>query len=337
VQTLVDGQRSARRIPIALFIALTIFSSHRTAAAQIPSPLPSRQQTPTALSSPPPGATLHELTHADLEEFFDLLINDQLAREDIAGAVIGIVKDGQIVFAKGYGYTDVAKRTPATADTSLFRIGSISKLITWTAVMQLVEQKKLSLDEDVNTYLDFKIPPAFDKPITLRNLMAHTAGFEDTWRNLGVADPQELISLESYVKTHIPRRIYPPGEVSAYSNYGATLAGYIVQRISGKPFEDYVNENIFRPLDMQRTTFAQPVPPDLAALVSQGYHFASEPPGRFEYMQLFPAGHVQSHARSPAKRPAQRRAHTQSRNNPADALAQLHLRSPPQQLGLRLL
>jgi CubicO group peptidase (beta-lactamase class C family) len=268
----------------------------RPAGAQIPPAKPkSAAPTPNA-SVPPRGAASHELTHSDVEEFFDLLIKDQLAREDIAGAIVGVVKDGQVVIAKGYGYADVEKRVPATGDASLFRIGSISKLITWTAAMQLVEQKKLSLDEDVNTYLDFKIPTGFGKPITLRNLMTHTAGFEDTWRDLGVAEPQQLIPLETYVKTHMPKRIYPPGEVSAYSNYGATLAGYLVQRVSGETFEAYTSENIFHPLAMNRTTFAQPPSADLASLVSKGYGLASEPAGGFENMVLFPAGSVSASA-----------------------------------------
>jgi CubicO group peptidase (beta-lactamase class C family) len=304
VKISVDRQRSAHFVLIGLSVALVILCLYRSATAQIPAANPTK--TPNAAATaglPPPahGATGHELTRSDVEEFFDLLIKDQLAREDIAGATIGVVKDGQVLFAKGYGYADVEKGIPVTADASLFRIGSISKLITWTAAMQLVEQKKLSLDEDVNTYLDFKIPPAFGKPITLRNLMTHSGGFEDTWRDLGVAEPQQLIPLETYVKTHMPKRIYPPGEISAYSNYGATLTGYLVQRISGKPFEDYVNENIFRPLGMNRTTFTQPPPGDLATLVSKGYGLASAPPGRFEYMTLFPAGSVSASANDMCK------------------------------------
>jgi CubicO group peptidase (beta-lactamase class C family) len=254
-----------------------------------------------SLATPSRANAGHEFTRADVEEFFDVLIKDQLAREDIAGAVVGVVKDGQVVIAKGYGYTDLEKGIAATGDASLFRIGSISKLVTWTATMQLVEQKKLSLDEDINTYLDFKIPPAFGKPITLRNLMTHTAGFEDTWRDLGVAEPTQLIPLEAYVKTHIPKRIYPPGEVSAYSNYGATLAGYLVQRISGKAFEAYVDENILGPLGMKHTTFAQPPAAELAPLVSKGYGLASAPAGEFEYMTLFPAGSVSASANDMCK------------------------------------
>jgi CubicO group peptidase (beta-lactamase class C family) len=296
VRIFAGRQRFACRIAIRPFVALVFFCLSRSAGAQIPSATKSRDTATASLSAPSNGATAHELTRSDVGEFFDLLIPDQLARENIAGAVVGIVKDGEVIFAKGYGYADVAKGVPATADASLFRIGSISKLITWTAAMQLVEQKKLRLDEDVNTYLDFKIPPAFGKPITLRNLMTHSGGFEDTWRYMGVEDPQQATQLESYVKAYLPRRIYPPGEVSAYSNYGATLTGYLVQRISGKRFEDYVDENIFRPLGMTRTTFAQPVPAELAPMVSQGYGVASSPPGPFEIMNSFPAGSVSASA-----------------------------------------
>lgn len=293
-----DRRRSVLRVSIGLFIAMELFCLSITSAQIPPASLTKGPNTadPANLSTPLRGATQHELTRADVEEFFDLLMKDQLAREDIAGAVVGVVKDGQVVIAKGYGYADVARGIPATADASLFRIGSISKLITWTAVMQLVEQNKLNLDEDVNTYLDFRIPESFGKPITLRHLMTHTAGFEDTWRDFGVVDPSQLIPLEVYVKTHIPRCIFPPGEVSAYSNYGATLAGYIVQRISGKSFDAYVAEHIFRPLGMHRSTFAQPVSVELAPLLSNGYGVASSPPGDFEYINLFPAGSVSASA-----------------------------------------
>ena len=103
----------------------------------------------------------HELSQSDLEAFLDGIMPQQLAREDLAGAVISVVKDGKVIFAKGYGYADVEKRIPVTADNTLFRPGSISKLFTWTAIMQLVEQGKLDLDRDVNDYLDFKIPANF--------------------------------------------------------------------------------------------------------------------------------------------------------------------------------
>ena len=117
--------------------------------------------------------------------------------------------------------------------------------------MQLHEQGKVDLDADVNQYLDFEIPQAFDKPITLRHLLAHTPGFADTIKGLIAYAPREIEPLDAYVRTHLPERIYPPGEVPAYSNYGSTLAGYVVQRVSGEPFEQYIERHIFEPLGMQ--------------------------------------------------------------------------------------
>jgi CubicO group peptidase (beta-lactamase class C family) len=163
--------------------------------------------------------------------------------------------------------------------------------------MQLVEQGKLDLDRDVNDYLDFKIPPAFGKPITLRNIMTHTPGFEEIGRDLFVADAQHMHTLEQYIKHHTPERIFPPGTIPAYSNYATAMAGYIVQRVSGKPFEKYVAENIFAPLEMKRTTFVQPLPDDMKPMMSLGYARASAPAKPFEFVEAFPAGSVSTTAR----------------------------------------
>lgn len=161
----------------------------------------------------------------------------QLAREDIAGAVISVVKDGKVLFAKGYGYSDVEKRTPVSPETTLFRPGSISKTFTWTALMQQVELGKVNLDHDVNEYIDFKIPATYPQPITVRNLMTHTPGLDEAVEDLIATDQKSLTPLGDYLKSHLPAPIYPPGTIPAYSNYGATLAGYIVQRVSGEPFD----------------------------------------------------------------------------------------------------
>src|SRR5205823_13918908 len=128
----------------------------------------------------------------------------QIERDDIGGAVIAVVKDGKVLFAKGYGYADVAKKKAVSPEDTLFRPGSISKLFTWTAVMQQVELGKLDLDRDVNDYLDFKIPQAYSKPITLRNIMTHTPGFEETEEELFVANASDLKPLDAYVKAHLP-------------------------------------------------------------------------------------------------------------------------------------
>ena len=152
--------------------------------AQGPKPVAPKAVAPKAetkpVSVPASPSTTHEMTADDVGAFLDGIMPQQLARENIAGAVISIVKDGKVVFAKGYGYSDVEKKTPVTPDATLFRPGSISKLFTWTSVMQLVEQGKLDLDRDINDYLDFKIPATYPKPITLRNVMTHTPGFEET-------------------------------------------------------------------------------------------------------------------------------------------------------------
>lgn len=156
-----------------------------------------------------------ELTAADVEAFLDGIVPQQLTRDDVAGATVAIVKDGKVLFAKGYGYADVANKKPVVANETLFRPGSISKLFTWTAVMQLVEQGKLHLDRDVNEYIDYKIPEAFGKPITLKNLLTHTPGFEESIKDL-ITFKQDSPDLGQYLKTHIPRRIFPPGTVPAY-------------------------------------------------------------------------------------------------------------------------
>ena len=241
-------------------------------------------------------ATAHALTAEDLDSFLDGFIPLSLERGEIAGAVVVVVKDGHVLFEKGYGVSDVDKQTPVDSRTTLFRPGSISKLFPWTAVMQLVEQKKLDLDTDINTYLDFKIPEAFGKPITLRNLMTHTPGFEETIKNLFMTDPKKYVSLGTALKAWVPERVFAPGEVPAYSNYGAALAGYIVQRVSGEPFEQYVARHILQPLGMSHSTFVQPLPKALAPDMSQGYDLASDKAKPFELIPMSPAGALSTSA-----------------------------------------
>lgn len=251
-------------------------------------------KTETPLPALAPGGT-HEMTAADVEAFLDGLVPLQIKQDDIAGATIAVVKDGKVLFVKGYGYADVEKKKPVSPQDTLFRPGSISKLFTWTAIMQLYEQGKLDLDRNVNDYLDFKIPDAFGKPITLKNIMTHTPGFEEQVKDLFRTDTAKL-NLGEYLKTHIPKRIYPPGTVPAYSNYATAVAGYIVERVSGKPFDEYIAENILKPLNMTHSSFSQPLPADLAPLMSGGYRLGSDKPEAFEVVNPFPAGSLSSSA-----------------------------------------
>ena len=236
--------------------------------------------------------TAAPLTREDIEAFLDGMVPMQLQREDIAGAVVLIVKDSKVLFAKGYGFADVKNRKPVTVDATLFRPGSISKTFTWTAVMQLVEQGKLDLNRDVNDYLDFKIPAPFGKPITLLDIMTHTPGFEEQIKDLFVENISDVHPLNQYLTTHLPRQIFPPGTTPAYSNYATTIAGYIVQRVSGMPFDEYIEKHIFQPLSMNHTTFRQPLPENLKPLMSEGYKKASEPAKPYEFVQAWPAGSV---------------------------------------------
>ena len=222
-----------------------------------------------ALSSTP------EFTQADLEAWLDGFVPYALQKNDIAGMVVLVVKDGKVLLQKGYGYADLAKRTPMDPQRTLMCVASVSKLFTWTAVMQLVEQGKLDLDRDVNDYLDFKIPPAFGKPITMRNLMTHTGGFEERLKGY-VPSGATAYSLGDYLRTvPAPTRIYSPGTVPAYSNYGANLAGYIVERVSGEPFVDYVDRHILIPLGMNHSTFRTPLPERLQGDLAKNYGLAS--------------------------------------------------------------
>lgn len=239
-------------------------------------------QTPTAGPSDP----------VELSAFLDGVMSVSMDSNHVPGAVVVVVKDGEVFFAKGYGYADLETKTTVDPDVTLFRPGSVSKLFTWTAVMQLVETGQLDLDADVNSYLDFEIPDTYAQPITLRHILTHMTGFEDKGDGLFKLDEAEVSSLETYLKTNLPARVFPPGQYGAYSNYATALSGYIVERISGMPFENYVTEYIFKPLQMQQSTFKQPLPAELAGQMSKGYNYLAGEyiEGSFEYVVGTPAG-----------------------------------------------
>ena len=248
------------------------------------------QESPPA---PVAAAAAAPLTAADVNAWLDGYLPYALKSGDIAGAVVVVVKDGQVLTERGYGYSDVEKRLPVDPALTLFRPGSVSKLLTWTAVMQLVEQGKINLDADVNQYLDFKIPERDGKPITMRNLMQHTAGFEEQARGIISEDPKAP-GFDTLLKAWVPTRVFAPGTTPAYSNYGASLAGYIVQRLSGESFDSYIEKHIFAPLDMKHSSFRQPLPAELVPLMSKGYPAASEEPRPFEIVGPAPAGSLAS-------------------------------------------
>ncbi len=229
---------------------------------------------------------------AEMEAFVDDLVAVNLAEYHVPGMTVSVVKDGELFFAKGYGYADMDAEKPVIADQTLFRPGSVSKLFTWTAVMQLAEQGKVDLHADVNNYLQgFQIPAIFNEPITLAHLMTHSAGFEDVGEGLFILDAERMMPLADYAKRYLPTRIYAPGEFVAYSNYGTSLAGYIVENVSGMSFEEYIEENILIPLEMTHSTYRQPLHPELADDLALGYQYIEgEYQPLLEWTQGRPAG-----------------------------------------------
>ena len=295
---------------VCVFIGLISCLTGRAQAPSNPAPTvpPTVAPTPAlpaASPATPPAATpasvnpsgSHPLTADDLATFFDGILPLQMERSDIAGASVLVMKDGTVLLQKGYGYADVKTKKPVDPAATIFRLASISKLFTWVSVMQLVEQGKLDLDADVNRYLDFQIRPKFDRPVTLRNLMTHTGGFEEQLNDIILTDPRKAVSLRDDLVRNQPMRLFPPGEVPAYSNYGVGLASYIVQRASGQPFEQYVADHIFKPLGMTHSSFHQPLEKSLEYTDSLGYRGnTTKPPVGFEIFNPVGAGGISSSA-----------------------------------------
>lgn len=280
-------------LPLALLLTIAAPALARRGAAAADRPIVA---TPVQARGPTDAA--------ETEAFLDDLFARHMAEYHIAGAAVAVVKDGQLFFAKGYGYADVEHAIPVDAAQTLFKIGSLTKLFTWTAVMQLVEQGKLDLDADINTYLDFSIPDTYPQPITLAHLMAHTAGFEDLHADLVKLDEADLAPPRAWLTSHVPARVRPPGDVAAYSNYNAALAGYIVARVSGQSYSEYVQEHILTPLGMNRTTAQYPTPPELRGQESLGYRYEDGYqvfPQLLTPEDLFPAGVMRASATDMAR------------------------------------
>jgi len=212
-------------------------------------------------------------TAASMQEFLDRLIVPRMATDHVAGAVVSVVKDGRVLLAKGYGWADVARRTPVDSETTLFRVASVSKLFAATAVLQQYERGRLDLDTDIRQWVDFDLQRVSPLPITLRNLLTHTAGFEEGAFGMSENRPEDALTLGDTLRRTMPRQVRPPGVGTSYSNHGVSLAGYVVERTSGMPFATYAAQNILRPLAMTHSTFADPLPPALASHLALPYQF----------------------------------------------------------------
>lgn len=268
-------------IILILCLLLTVFAPSSSAA---------QAQVSTGGATTPSG-----IAFSELEAYVDRFVEPYIG-QSTAAASIAVVQDGQIVLSKAYGYADVEHRTAADPQT-VFELGSISKLFVWTSVMQLVEAGRLDLQADIRTYL----PPgflkrlAYEQPITLLHLMNHTAGFEQYMFDMAYDSPEPVRTLEAGLRLAEPAQIYRPGEHVAYSNYGNSLAAYIVERTAGEPYDQYVDEHILAPLDMKQTAISSVLQnrPDLLQRKASGYLSAENGnvvKGAWNYMSMYPNG-----------------------------------------------
>ncbi|WP_071879423.1 serine hydrolase domain-containing protein, partial [Enterococcus silesiacus] len=231
-------------------------------------------------------------------------IMDKYIGKEIPGASIGIVKDGKVILTKGYGVSDIEKKTPVTGDKTVFEMGSVTKLFTWSMLMKLAEEGKVELDADIQNYLpEGTLNLAFDKKITILDLMHHTAGFEEKLEGMSLENRDQLKPLkETITKKSQPKQVYEPGTVTAYSNYGAALAGYIIEQVTGQDYLVYMNQAIQEQLQMNQSTFSMVYDdhPSIKDHKSLGYNFEAS---KFEkvnenysLMNDFPAGSLHSTA-----------------------------------------
>jgi len=227
-----------------------------------------------------------------LPAFIDGVMAQQIASRDVSSAIVTVVHGGEIILNRGYGFADVENRIAADGETTLYRPGSLSKMFTWISLMQLIEQGQVSLDDDVNDHIDFEIEPFEGQPITVRDLFQHTPGLSDVG-GFTTTDEAELVDHAEWTRNNVPARVTLPGQEAAYSNWGTSLAGYIVEQVSGAPFATYVENHIFTPLGMMSSTFREPLPDRLIDRIALGHDLED---GRFTprsfdyYSMVMPAG-----------------------------------------------
>lgn len=250
-----------------------------------------------------PSAGMVEVTQAPtlavdreaLAEAFDSFFEKGLVQQHVPGAVLVVVHDGDVILKRGYGLANVAARTPADPDETLFRIGSVSKLLTATGVMRLVEKGTLDLHAPINQYLkDFQVPPFDGVEVTLWHLLTHTAGFDDRFLAIAKPSPAELEPTGQFLARRLPPIVTRPGSVMNYSNFGMTLAAHVVECVTGQPFALHLDDTLLGPLGMARGGFDQPLPPTLSPRLAENYTWDGElfVPSVWSHVasQIYPSG-----------------------------------------------
>ncbi len=239
-------------------------------------PAPAQAQTTSTAAVPNDQDTTYLTDPEEVEAFWDVFFAQQMVQFGVHGAVMVMVKDGKVFFAKGYGYTNAAQQTPYDPGQTILRAGSLVKTVTATAIMQLAERGEINLDEDVNHYLTaFKIPDTFEEPVTARHLINMTGGFDTRLFGVRVSSADEVQPLGEYLAKQMPPRTRPPGHYRRYNDHEVALAGYLAEVVSGMPYEDYVREHIFSPLQMNSSSIL--LPDDQVGRAARGYPVGGGP------------------------------------------------------------
>ena len=231
------------------------------------------------------------IDQSNLNNFCNRYFQEKILEFNIPGAVFSLVKDGSLLLNKGYGLANIESQIPVFPEQTVFRVASVSKLVTATAIMQLVEKKKLNLEDDVNQYLeDFHLDNNYAQPVKIAHLLTHTGGFDDRFIGLESNTPLKLSSMKNHLATRMPHRVMPPGEVISYSNYGMGLAGYLVEVVSQLPFAEYVRQNILQPLGMKHSSFE--LSSHLMSALATGYEEMNDTlvAVPYSYIKLPPGG-----------------------------------------------
>ncbi len=222
-----------------------------------------------------------------VSESFDKSISEIINSKKAKGAVATLIQNGEVVMTNGYGYADEFLNVKADGTLSGFRIGSISKTFVAVAALKAMEDGKLDLNTDISIYLG-KNSPKLKYPVTMQNLLTHTAGFEEIVTGMAVENVSDTEPLSETTIKYAPEQISKPGEFASYSNYGIALAAYVIECATNEDFSDYCMNNIFLPLGMNRTTFEYM---HNKVIVSKAYL----PNGKETldlYMNLYPEGSV---------------------------------------------
>ena len=249
--------------------------------------LPMLEVTPATAAS----VATASVNPSELRAFVDSVITAEMTRDRIPGAGFVFVQNGRVVLQRGYGLAEVAHRRPVVPESTIWRVGSISKVFTATAVMQLVDRGLVDLDAPVDRYVHrVTIPRTDARPVTVRDLLDHTSGFDEIRPGTQAATRDSVQPLDRFLQGRLVR-VRPPGRTIAYSTYGVTLAGEMIEEVAGMPYEAFLKRNVWKPLGMTRT--AVTVPPD-GPYTARGYEIEGDSlvPQAWEWYHTIPASSV---------------------------------------------